>query len=260
MIQQDFLRHAMRYFGVFICVFGFAVNASAQKKISQAQALAGGVTPGDSPGFPVTISKPGVYVLTSNLEVPDVDTTAVAIIVSNVTIDLGGFTIIGPDNGNGSGQGISSPTSNTIISATVVRNGTIFGMGSDGIFASGRGNRIDRVTVVNNGGHGIDAGPAAHVTRSRAAGNTFVGIQASDASIVEQNVSASNTWGIAVGAGSTVIGNIALDNTSFGFIVDESGWGHNVASNNNGGNANPQYGGTGIALSGGNLCGGALCP
>ena len=36
--------------------------------IDQARALAGNVTPGDAPGFPVTISEPGSYRLASDLE------------------------------------------------------------------------------------------------------------------------------------------------------------------------------------------------
>ncbi|NWG73776.1 MAG: hypothetical protein HXY24_04090 [Rubrivivax sp.] len=35
--------------------------------ITQAKALAGNVTPGDAPGFPVTISQPGKYKLAGHL-------------------------------------------------------------------------------------------------------------------------------------------------------------------------------------------------
>src|ERR1022692_224651 len=64
--------------------------------ISQVQALAGNVTPGDAPGFPVTISVPGSYRLSGNLTVPDQNTTAIQIAADNVTIDLNGFSILGP--------------------------------------------------------------------------------------------------------------------------------------------------------------------
>jgi hypothetical protein len=37
-------------------------------EINQSRALAGGVTPGDAPGFPVTISARGSYRLTGNLD------------------------------------------------------------------------------------------------------------------------------------------------------------------------------------------------
>jgi hypothetical protein len=65
--------------------------------INQANALAGNVTPGDVPGFPVTISQAGSYRLTGNLSVADVNTTAILITAENVTLDLNGFTISGPN-------------------------------------------------------------------------------------------------------------------------------------------------------------------
>src|SRR6266540_3776373 len=64
--------------------------------IDQNRALAGGVTPGDTPGFPVTLSVPGSYRLTGNLTVPDANTTAIQIAADNVTLDLNGFSILGP--------------------------------------------------------------------------------------------------------------------------------------------------------------------
>jgi len=60
--------------------------------IDQNKALAGNVTPGDTAGFPVTISQPGSYRLSSNLTVPS-GQSAITITVPNVTIDLNGFSI-----------------------------------------------------------------------------------------------------------------------------------------------------------------------
>src|SRR5882724_6466568 len=64
--------------------------------INQAAALAGNVTPGDMPGFPVTISAPGSYRLSGNLTVPNANTTAIELTADNVSIDLNGFSNIGP--------------------------------------------------------------------------------------------------------------------------------------------------------------------
>ena len=66
-------------------------------EINQAAALAGGITPCDAPGFPVTISQPGSYRLTSNLIVPDAATNGIQITANDVTLDLNGFSIIGPN-------------------------------------------------------------------------------------------------------------------------------------------------------------------
>src|SRR5438046_155584 len=64
--------------------------------IDQNRALAGGVTPGDAPGFPVTLSVAGSYRLSGNLTVPDENTNAIVVSADNVTIDLNGFSILGP--------------------------------------------------------------------------------------------------------------------------------------------------------------------
>jgi hypothetical protein len=64
--------------------------------IDQNRALAGNVTPGDGAGFPITISQPGSYRLTSNLNVPS-GFNGIEITSPNVTIDLNGFLVSTPD-------------------------------------------------------------------------------------------------------------------------------------------------------------------
>src|SRR5436190_8539455 len=66
-------------------------------EINQKAALAGGVTAGDAPGFPVTIDASGSYRLTGNLSV-DHKTTAIQVTAAaaDVEIDLNGFSILGP--------------------------------------------------------------------------------------------------------------------------------------------------------------------
>ena len=245
---------------VLLILAGVAADALAQKVITQASALNGNVTPGDLPGFPVTISQPGTFVLGSDLVLADANTMGIEIFGRNVTLDLGGFSIKGP-GGVGTGTGIRSTfAAADVAGATVIRNGTVSGVGSNGIDLDGTGSRIDRITVANTGGDGIVVGPASIVTNSRAANNNGTGILAWEGSLVENNVAASNLRGIVVDTGSTVLSNTAVDNRFEGFMVHASGWGKNVASNNNGGNGNPQFVGAGIALSGANLCGGVICP
>ena len=69
--------------------------------IDQNKAMAGNVTLGDTPGFPVTISLPGSYRLSGNLTVPDANTTAIEVTAGGVSIDLNGFGIFGPTNCTG---------------------------------------------------------------------------------------------------------------------------------------------------------------
>ncbi len=64
-------------------------------EIDQAAAIAGGVTWADAPGFPVMISEPGRYVLTSNLVIPSTASEGIVFgpRASEASIDLNGFTI-----------------------------------------------------------------------------------------------------------------------------------------------------------------------
>ena len=64
-------------------------------EISQTCA-ATGCFPGDSAGFPVTISVSGSYVLTSDLVVANVASNGIQMQTQGVTLDLNGFTVRGP--------------------------------------------------------------------------------------------------------------------------------------------------------------------
>lgn len=237
--------------------------------IDQNRALAGNVTPGDAPGFPVTISQPGSYRLSGNLTVPDANTTAIVITADNVTLDLNGFSIIGPTtcagvpvtgcSPTGSGNGIESG-----MGSIVVTNGVIQGMGSHGIFLHGSDKkyRIEKVQVTNNGANGIYLifSRGNTLKGNKASYNGSRGIDAAFASIVTGNVVDGNgAEGIIANHYSTVIDNIAIDNRLLGIAMgDGAGYVNNVLNNNNGGNANPQLSG-GISM-GPNVCDGALCP
>ncbi len=67
-------------------------------EINQARALAGGVSPADTPGFPVTVGQPGSYRLTGNLTTPAAS-NGIMVQARDVTIDLNGFRILGPSTG-----------------------------------------------------------------------------------------------------------------------------------------------------------------
>ena len=80
---------------MLVTLAAVTLPAHAQVLIDQAAVEAGGITPGDDPGFPATISVAGSYRLTSNLVVP-AGVNGIEITGENVTIDLNGFTIAGP--------------------------------------------------------------------------------------------------------------------------------------------------------------------
>jgi hypothetical protein len=175
-------------------VLALAASAQAQViNINQAKALAGGVTPGDEPGFPVTISRPGSYKLTGNLTVADPADTAIHITSPHVTLDLGGFLVHGPNQCSGSGNTLNCTSEGyvgqrgdgVLVSLDPTRkgarvqvgNGSIAGFYGSGISGSTFGNRpvdVSRVRVSENGLHGITN--ASGVTESSISDNRVDGL------------------------------------------------------------------------------------
>jgi hypothetical protein len=90
--------------------------------IDQNKALAGNVTPGDGAGYPVILSLSGSYRLSGNLTVP-VSATGIQITADGVSLDLNGFSIIGPGVFPGGGNAINGDNRKRIR----VFNGSISG-------------------------------------------------------------------------------------------------------------------------------------
>lgn len=260
-------------------------------EINQARALAGGVTPGDAPGFPVTIDQPGSYRLTSNLDVRQQTTpenlTVIKIEVDDVSIDLNGFSLLGatacdpnsfPCTPFGAGRGIDGE----VKSRLSVVNGRVVGMGNDGVVLGPR-SRIKELIAMENGGIGLRAGIGSTVTgciaeengsggistgqNSVLMGNNAsrnggdAGIFASSASTVVNNTAAFNSSdGIRTENDATVIGNTVFDNVNSGLSLStNTGYVGNVVNENNGGNGFPQV--SGGDEMGTNICGGdTSCP
>jgi hypothetical protein len=247
---------------VFLVVLIIPIRAMAiVVKINQSKATNGNVTPGDAPGFPVTISRPGSYRLTSNLTVPNENTTAVEITTDDVTLDLGGFLIKGPtvcSSGNpvncspiGTGDGVNA---NGRTNITVV-NGTVRGMGDDGI-VGGKAYRVEDVHVISNGGDGIVGGYGI-VKENTATLNGGNGIIAGGV-ITGNTVLDNGQDGISAAEG-LVLGNTAIDNAGFGLNQpNNGGYANNVFTfNNSNGN---QVDGSSNEI-GFNVCGAdTICP
>lgn len=155
-----------RTFIIAAALFAGGASAYAQATIDHNKALAGNVTPGDGAGYPITISQPGSYKLTSNLYVP-AGISGIVISAPNVTLDLNGFTIAGPVTCSQntttravtcsaaySGQvyGIGAAAADLGIA---IRNGTVQGFAGYGIFGSGN-DLVERVHVTQNSFIGID--------------------------------------------------------------------------------------------------------
>ena len=120
-------------------------TASAQTVINEARAMAGGITPGDAPGYPVTITRPGSYKLTSNLEVLDFDEPSEMILVTvpEVTIDLNGFSVTNLRSWRSFPNGIVS-----LADQTTVLNGNVYGFSTGLVLDAGSGHRVERVAAI----------------------------------------------------------------------------------------------------------------
>ena len=196
--------------------------------------------PGDASGFPITIARKGSYRLSSNITVPDANTTAIEITADNVSLDLNGFTISGPvvcpdpvasacATQNIFVAGVRSTGANTTI-----RNGTVTGMAGRGIFLQGDGGKVEGVIASNNLSSGIEVTRAAIVLHSTARHNGGVGIHV---------------------PGSLAIGNVAFRNGGGGIFgtLSSGGVGQNIAAQN------LFFEITATHQTDGNVCGNSLC-
>jgi hypothetical protein len=128
---------------------------------------------GNLPPFPIVIDQPGAYVLVTNLDltaVTDPTTDAIAIQADRVTLDLGGFSIVGPVTCDGtpvsscdpagddtSGSGIDACPTGECARDTTVKNGTVRGMFGRGV-KLGDGARVKHLRVLENATNGIELG------------------------------------------------------------------------------------------------------
>jgi hypothetical protein len=256
-------------------------------EIDQGAALRGGVTAGDAPGFPVTLSVPGSYRLSGNLAVP-AGSTGVQINADSVSLDLDGFSIVGPNTCNGDSRTQTTTCTDIFTfdgvfsekAQITIRNGTIRGM-RFGIFLTRGPALIEEIHATGNTATGIKIETGV-VRRSTASNNGSDGISAfgSDgdstkgASVISDNVAVGNRNNGIVGSGARVTGNasylnrtgiwtwdsIVLENTmrsseATGLIVFRSLYGSNTLANN----ASDLAVFPGSVSQNNNNCNGAVC-
>jgi len=203
-----------------------ALAADGVTEINQAKAIAGGVVAGDTAGFPVSLSGPGSYVLTSDLTLIDPNLTAIELTGDEITLDLNGFALIGPVTctsagsnlsclPSGTGQGIAGSDDDFIT----VRNGQVRGFASTGVRIGDYG-RVHGVVARENGGDGFYVGTGSLVRECVAAYNGGDGFEGDTAPIFRQNSSRSNKEsGYEGDLGSVYLGNVAYDNGQDGITA-----------------------------------------
>jgi hypothetical protein len=236
--RRSFLATGVVAVGIAAIAPAFPVDGVIE--INQTRAIAGGVTAGDTAGFPVTLSQPGSYRLTGNLDVPG-NRDGVQIEADDVTLDLNGFTIFSSGE-VGFNDGILIPLNEALN--VEIRNGTVRRFFRHGIFGLNSTQvRVIKVRAVDNLGDGMRLeGQSSLVDQCAAIDNGIFGIN-------------------AAGDGSLVINSVMRGNVERGWAMGfRGGYRSNAISTNNGGDANPQVFGTGKQL-GTNLCGfDTICP
>jgi parallel beta-helix repeat protein len=168
--------------------------------------------------LPYTITNSGSYYVTGNLT-GAANTNGISIQASNVTIDLGGFTLIGPSN---SVYGIYSagPYKNIAVRHGVVRGWTGFG-----VYCPTPNGQFEDLHVEGNGFGGIFTGSNCVVARCIAEGNGWgipsYGITVSSGSLVRDCVSGGNLGGgfNLVSGGSVIVNCVAGPSPSLGFEI-----------------------------------------
>jgi hypothetical protein len=263
---------------LMVSVGAFAVDGVVL--INQSTALAG-LGGCDTPGFPITICNPGSYKFSGNLTIADANTTAIVIATDDVTLDLNGFSIRGPVScvkatfpvqcsATGTGDGITFSSKFVSTDNATVLNGTIRGMGRDGIDLNSFGARIEGVHAESNGRLGIliTDGVVTHCTSTV---NALHGISTGADAVVTFNRVLYN-GGNGINGGGTVTNNSATDNGQDG-IYNVSNAAYNTSIFNNGHGISAAGGIIGNVLRsnglgnvdgsvnmGHNVCDFALCP
>jgi hypothetical protein len=208
--------------------------------------------------FPIKITNPGSYKLVGNITVPNANTTAILIQANNVTIDLNGFSIIGPTvcsgtptvcSSTGSGMGIDAINNNPMN--TKIINGSIQGMGQNGIgiFVGS----VDGVHAYSNGALGIGV-YIGMVNNSMSLVNGLSGIEVNNGTVSGNTSGSNGADGIRAAASGIVSNNNIFSNKGFGLAIGPGvGYVNNNLMSNAGGNVS-----AGTSL-GSNICNGALC-
>lgn len=220
-----------------------------------------------SSGFPIVICQPGSYKLSGNLVVIGT-TDAIEINADNVTLDLGGFNIGGPNSctgapvtsctGGSSGSGISI-SGNSVT----VKNGSVRGMNT-GVFSNGEATLVEDLQSSQNAGNGIGIRTGT-IRHSLAAFNGAGGIVIASG-VVEGNVSEYNqVGGIEIGFdsttstdGVTILGNSIVRNGGFGLYAQYCLYGSNILKLNGLGSVAIVPGGD-VTSQKNNSCDGSSC-
>ena len=186
--RRPFRRGALLAAILLGLVLSTPAYADGRLELNQASVEADG-------GFPLTLTAPGNYVLTSSLPVP-AGVDGIVIATTDVVIDLNGFSIVGPATcapgacAQGAGRGIRPGPSVAFGHASTVRNGTVRGF-ADTCVALGSDARVEDLHVRDCGGDGISVNTNGVVRANRVSRTGDAGIRMSLKTAYESNAVAS---------------------------------------------------------------------
>lgn len=163
---------------------------------------------------PYTISAPGFYYLSGNLTYSG-NGNAITVSADNVTLDLMGFSLIHPGPLI-SGNGIFMSGRYNVE----VRNGTVSGF-NVGIyednFLTGAQHRVSNVRAITNA-YNIWLNGKNHLVNACSGSNGTVGIYVTSGVITGSVASNNSIHGIEIVGPGSIIGNIANNNGTAGFL------------------------------------------
>jgi len=197
-------------------------------QINHALAIAGGVVPGDNPGYPVYLgTEPNSFVLTGNLTPPDSQSgiTNGSGSDGGVYIDLNGFSIT-HDDGASNVWGIRLfGSGNTVVNGTVSGAGSLcVGIGQDA--------RVEGI-LASNCRQGINTSINSVIRGNRVENADEIGISSLSSTLVGNAVRDSGTWDIEC-TGCARDGNVCSDSScspNRRFYLTKTGWQGGGATN-----------------------------
>lgn len=228
------MKNALRVTSIVLCFLAKVATSWADQgvyEINQLCAEQSGCFAGDSPGYPVTITNPGSYMLTGSIDISSLTgaqiVTVIEILSSEVSLDLNGQAIIGPvvctdvpvtscSPSGGAGDGIR--VQNTLQEVSI-HDGLVRGMGRIGVYCVW-GCRIERITATHNGNHGFRTVNASAILKTNIA-RTNGGSGFSVQGHIEANLAEGNAgygFQISGGRGSLVVNNNGIQNAIDGFF------------------------------------------
>jgi hypothetical protein len=179
--------------------------------------ISAATTPGDNlqPPSVFKITQSGSYYLTASFQAP-IDKVGIVIACSDVTLDLGGFTISSGVAGIYAWP-VAGP--GTPLSNVCVRNGTVRGSTSTAFgLTLANNSRMEGLTAIDCD-WSIECGDGS-IVQDCIAERNGEGISTGEKSIVRNCISRYNdNLGFYIGNGSSATGCLAADNGNYGYII-----------------------------------------